>query len=116
LKSNSFHTSFQINGKVFLSSEELIKYSQSISKEINQFLKEWFSDAHFVLVKTSGSTGNPKSIHLRKDFMINSALATGRYFQLGENTKALCCLPIKFIAGKMMLVRALTLGLNLDLI
>jgi len=116
LKSNSFHTSFQINGKVFLSSEELIKYSQSISKEINQFLKEWFSDAHFVLVKTSGSTGNPKSIHLRKDFMINSALATGRYFQLGENTKALCCLPIKFIAGKMMLVRALTLGWNLDII
>ena len=116
MKSNSFHTSFQINGKVFLSSEELIKYSQSISKEINQFLKEWFSDAHFVLVKTSGSTGNPKSIHLRKDFMINSALATGRYFQLGENTKALCCLPIKFIAGKMMLVRALTLGWNLDVI
>ena len=116
MKSNSFHTSFQINGKVFLSSEELIKYSQSISKEINQFLKEWFSDAHFVLVKTSGSTGNPKSIHLRKDFMINSALATGRYFQLGENTKALCCLPIKFIAGKMMLVRALTLGWDLDVI
>ena len=116
MKSNSFHTSFQINGKIFSNSEELIKYSQSISKEINQFLKEWFSDAHYVLVKTSGSTGNPKSIHLRKDFMINSALATGRYFQLGENTKALCCLPIKFIAGKMMLVRALTLGWDLDVI
>ena len=48
--------------------------------------------------------------------MINSALATGRYFQLGENTKALCCLPIKFIAGKMMLVRALSLGWDLDVI
>ena len=116
MKSNSFHTSFQINGKIFSNSEELIKYSQSISKEINQFLKEWFSDAHYVLVNTSGSTGIPKTIKLRKDFMINSALATGRYFQLGENTKALCCLPIKFIAGKMMLVRALTLGWDLDVI
>jgi O-succinylbenzoic acid--CoA ligase len=116
LKSNSFHTSFQINGKIFSNSEELIKYSQSISKEINQFLREWFSTDSHVVVKTSGSTGNPKNIHLRKDFMINSALATGCYFQLGENTKALCCLPIKFIAGKMMLVRALTLGWDLDVI
>ena len=116
MKSNSFHTSFQINGKIFSNSEELIKYSQSISKEINQFLREWFSTDSHVVVKTSGSTGNPKNIHLRKDFMINSALATGRYFQLGENTKALCCLPIKFIAGKMMLVRALTLGWDIDVI
>ena len=116
MKSNSFHTSFQINGKIFSNSGELIKYSQSISKEINQFLREWFSTDSHVVVKTSGSTGNPKNIHLRKDFMINSALATGRYFQLGENTKALCCLPIKFIAGKMMLVRALTLGWDIDLI
>ena len=116
MKSNSFHTSFQINGKIFSNSEELIKYSQSISKEINQFLREWFSTDSHIVVKTSGSTGNPKNIHLRKDFMINSALATGCYFQLGENTKALCCLPIKFIAGKMMLVRALTLGWDLDVI
>ena len=116
MKSNSFHTSFQINGKIFSNSEELIKYSQSISKEINQFLREWFSTDPHIVVKTSGSTGNSKNIHLRKDFMINSALATGCYFQLGENTKALCCLPIKFIAGKMMLVRALTLGWDLDVI
>lgn len=116
MKSNSFHTSFQINGESFSNSEELIAFSQSISKEINQFLRAWFSSDPNIVVKTSGSTGTPKSIHLRKDFMINSALATGRYFQLGENTKALCCLPIKFIAGKMMLVRALTLGWHIDVI
>ena len=100
MKSNSFHKSFQINGKIFSRSEDLVKFSQSISKETNQFLREWFSSDSHIVVKTSGSTGNPKSIHLRKDFMINSALATGSYFQLGENTKALCCLPFKFIAGK----------------
>ena len=116
MKSNSFHTSFQINGESFTNSEELVQFSQSISNEINQFLRAWFSTDPHIVVMTSGSTGSPKSIHLRKDFMINSALATGRYFQLGENTKALCCLPIKFIAGKMMLVRALTLGWDLDVI
>ena len=116
LKSNSFHTSFQINGESFTNSEELVQFSQSISNEINQFLRAWFSTDPHIVVMTSGSTGSPKSIHLRKDFMINSALATGRYFQLGEHTKALCCLPIKFIAGKMMLVRALTLGWDLDVI
>ena len=116
MKSNSFHTSFQINGESFTNSEELVQFSQSISNEINQFLRAWFSTDPHIVVMTSGSTGSPKSIHLRKDFMINSALATGRYFQLGEHTKALCCLPIKFIAGKMMLVRALTLGWDLDVI
>ncbi len=116
LKSNSFHTSFQINGESFTNSEELVQFSQSISNEINQFLRAWFSTDPHIVVMTSGSTGSPKSIHLRKDFMINSALATGRYFQLGEHTKALCCLPIKFIAGKMMLVRALVLGWDLDVI
>ena len=116
MKSNSFHTSFQINGESFTNSEELVQFSQSISNEINQFLRAWFSTDPHIVVMTSGSTGSPKSIHLRKDFMINSALATGRYFQLGEHTKALCCLPIKFIAGKMMLVRALVLGWDLDVI
>ena len=114
--SNNFHTSFQINGKSFSNFEEIIDLSSSISEDLHHFLSIWFStDAH-ILVKTSGSTGNPKSISLRKDFMINSALATGSYFQLGENTKALCCLPINFIAGKMMIVRALVLGWNLDII
>ena len=114
--SNNFHTSFQINGKSFSNFEEIIDLSSSISEDLHHFLSLWFStDAH-ILVMTSGSTGNPKSISLRKDFMINSALATGSYFQLGENTKALCCLPINFIAGKMMIVRALVLGWNLDVI
>ena len=45
-----------------------------------------------------------------------SALATGDFFQLKEKKIALLCLPIKYIAGKMMLVRALTLGWHLDVV
>ena len=46
--------------------------------------------------------------------MVNSALATGEYFQLQPKQKALLCLPCTGIAGKMMLVRAMVLGLHLD--
>ena len=70
----------------------------------------------FVVVQTSGSTGKPKSIQLKKEFMKNSAQATGEFFNLQENTTALLCLSTDYIAGKMMLVRALTLGWNLDVV
>jgi O-succinylbenzoic acid--CoA ligase len=110
------HKNFQLNGQYFLNSKEIIEFSQSISKEIHAFLKDWFSEEDYVLVETSGSTGTPKTIQLQKDFMINSALATGTYFDLPKKTTALCCLPIGFIAGKMMLVRAMILGWHLDVI
>lgn len=67
-------------------------------------------------VNTSGSTGRPKIIKLSKVSMMNSALATGNYFGLLEKTTALCCLPLNFIAGKMMIIRALCLGWHLDIV
>ena len=48
--------------------------------------------------------------------MKNSALATGEFFNVQEKTTALCCLPIDYIAGKMMVVRAMILGWHLDVI
>jgi len=116
LKTNNIHTNFQLNGISFSSTEEVILFSASISKELTYFLNEWFSKDDFIIVNTSGSTGKPKQIELKKEFMINSALASGKYFDLPNKTTALCCLPIDFIAGKMMLVRALTLGWHLDVL
>ena len=46
--------------------------------------------------------------------MIASAKATGLFFNLQPKNKALLCLSADYIAGKMMLVRAITLGLHLD--
>ena len=48
--------------------------------------------------------------------MVNSALATGSFFDLGKGTTALLCMNPEFIAGKMMLVRALILGWKLDIV
>jgi len=116
LNSNKFHIAFKLNGKSFFSSDEIIAYSKEISVSTNQFLSDWFSEEDFIQVQTSGSTGKPKSIQLKKEFMKNSAKMTGEFFNLQENTTALLCLSTDYIAGKMMLVRALILGWNLDVV
>jgi len=113
---NQFHENFKLNGVSFSSEEELVAFSRTISNSIANFLSDWFHQKEFVTVQTSGSTGKPKPIQLKKEFMKNSALATGTFFNLKENTVALLCLSTDYIAGKMMLVRALTLGWQLDVV
>ncbi len=116
MKYNSFHKNFELNTISFSSVEGVLIYSKTISKSVHIFLTDWFSDNDFIIVHTSGSTGKPKPIKIKKEFMINSAKATGSYFSLQENTTALLCLSTDFIAGKMMLVRALVLGWKLDIV
>ena len=77
------------------------------------FLLAWFDDSDFILSQTSGSTGNPKSIRLSKESMRNSARMTNQFFGLSSKSVCLLCLPASYIAGKMMLVRALVSGFNL---
>ncbi len=84
-------------------------------KSFYQFLNEWLDDKNFICVKTSGSTGKPKQIQLLKKQMIHSAKMTGNYFKLKRSNTALLCLPCDYIAGKMMVMRAMVLGLNLKL-
>jgi O-succinylbenzoic acid--CoA ligase len=80
------------------------------------FLKEWYSNEKFIEVKTSGSTGTPKTIRLKKEFVAESAQRTLHFFQLKNNDCVLHCLPLKYIAGKLMIVRALLGELDLHLI
>ena len=80
---------------------------------IYHFLQNWFDDTDFILAQTSGSTGKPKSIQLSKQSMVNSARMTNQFFGLSSESVALLCLPASYIAGKMMLVRAMVSGFNL---
>lgn len=82
-------------------------------KELYLFLNEWFSDSDFVLAQTSGSTGEPKSIELPKSVMQKSAERTIEYFGLQKNDRILLSLPCRYIAGKMMVVRAVIGQINL---
>ncbi|MGB1002862.1 MAG: AMP-binding protein [Salibacteraceae bacterium] len=85
-------------------------------RHIFQFLCEWWNNSTDVLVNTSGSTGTPKTIKRSKNKMRISAQMTGEFFNFKAQQKALLCLPANFIAGKMMLVRAMEWNLDLDYI
>ncbi|WP_179345169.1 AMP-binding protein [Winogradskyella ursingii] len=121
-KFNKVHNKFKYNGIHYKYNElkdlaySLIKEGESYEKEIGNFLTDWLNKKSHISVKTSGSTGFPKTIKLQKQSMVNSAIATGDYFNLVSGDTALGCLPIKYIAGKMMLVRAIVLGLEIDMV
>ncbi|HOO95706.1 MAG TPA: AMP-binding protein [Proteiniphilum sp.] len=82
-------------------------------RQLALFLKEWYTPSPLLTLHTSGSTGNPKAIAVRKEQMMQSAAITCDYLKLKEGETALLCLPLEYIAGKMMVVRALYGGLNL---
>jgi O-succinylbenzoic acid--CoA ligase len=90
-----------------------IPQEEEWQRNIVSFLKEWYSDSKTVVTHTSGSTGIPKNIELAKSAMIRSAAMTGEFLNLKENDSALLCMPSLYIAGKMMLVRAVVWKLNL---
>ncbi|MCW5516610.1 AMP-binding protein [Muriicola sp. Z0-33] len=120
--SNNIHPSFRLNG-ISYSAEELNEVAYSLVKEgqdheieVGDFLLDWLSASDTLQVSTSGSTGPPKVVRLHKKHMKNSAIATGDYLGLKANDTALLCLPMSYIAGKMMMVRALVLGLDLHYI
>lgn len=68
------------------------------------------SSTDFVIAHTSGSTGEPKPIRLKKNAMIDSAKATVHRFGLGRGSNLVCPLYADYIAGKMMIVRGLVAG------
>lgn len=114
------HPEFKLNGIAY-GREVLKEVAYSLIKEgeayetyIGNFLLDWLNKKSTIEVMTSGSTGTPKAIHLQKQQMVHSAVATGNYFNLQAGNKALLCLPVEYIAGKMMLVRAMVLGLEID--
>lgn len=80
---------------------------------LQEFLAEWNDDSDRLLVHTSGSTGIPKPLWVEKRRMEASARSTCRFLGLHEGDTALLCMPLDFIAGKMMVVRALTCRLRL---
>jgi o-succinylbenzoate---CoA ligase len=116
------HNKFKFNNTHFNTNTlkevaySFVKEGETYQKYIGSFLLDWLDHNDYVFVKTSGSTGKPKQISLHKQAMVASAIATGDYFNIKPGSKALHCLPTEFIAGKMMLVRAMILGLEIDVI
>ena len=119
---NNVHNHFKLNG-FHLTKEDLcrvaysfIKEGEDFEKPVGDFLLDWFDGKEYIEMQTSGTTGKPKTFRINKQAMVNSALATGDFFGLEPGNRALQCLPVKYVAGKMMLVRAMIIGLELDFV
>ena len=80
---------------------------------LEEFLAQWNDASPCMEVKTSGSTGVPKRIYIEKVRMRASARMTCDFLDIKQGDTALLCMPLDFIAGKMMVVRALERGLEL---
>ena len=117
-----FHPKFRLNGKAYSQDSLLVaakKWQSSgdhEQKQLGMFMEEWLYGNDSLTLHTSGSTGTPKPLLVSKKSMQASAERTAAFFELSPGDTALLCLPIRYIAGKMMLVRALVIGLELDVI
>ena len=82
-------------------------------QDLEAFLQEWHNDDPTVWVHTSGSTGTPKPMQVEKERMRASAHITCSFLGLKKGDSALLCMPLQYIAGKMVVVRSLVAGLRL---
>src|SRR5690606_11997668 len=119
---DKIHYRFKLNSNNYTFNElkevaySLVKEGEYYERVMGEFLMNWLDTKDYIEVKTSGSSGQPKLIKVSKQSMVNSAIATGDYFKMEPGDKALHCLPTHYISGKMMLVRAMILGLELDFV
>lgn len=114
-------TGLTINGTHYSNSElidlaeecEQLPEEKQWLKPLYRFIGQWLDESQVVRLQTSGSTGKPKIISAPKKALVASAQATASFFCFRRGDTILLCLPADFIAGKMVVVRALVSGLNL---
>lgn len=115
MSSEHIYNGLIFNGRDF-SFDEIIGgcfFKTEEEKKPLAFIKSWVSGQLEYEISTSGSTGKPKQITIPRTKMILSARATGSFFKLKRDEKALVCLSTDHVAGMMMLVRAMVLGLEI---
>jgi len=113
------HASIDVNGRR-VSLQEItqghIAGQSSAEENAFTFIREWCGEQAAFEIHTSGSTGSPKKIVVTRDQMIASARLTENALQLRKDFNALLCLDARYIAGRMMIVRAFVTGMNLFII
>jgi len=110
---------FVIGSKSF-SLEEFIVHCQKSNlthlRTIRNVLTSWYDTSEHMALQTSGSTSQSKTITLKKEYMRMSAMKTQSYFGYKSGATAILCLPVKYIGGMMMLIRALVSDLRLIIV
>ncbi len=115
---------YRIEGSVF-TRDALLAHSHMMVQNCNN--PDWYRkvfafiqlyldpSAGPVLQRSSGTTGDPKEFRLERAAMETSARKTLDFFGLKAEKRVLLGLSVDYIAGKMMVVRALEGGLDLVL-
>jgi O-succinylbenzoic acid--CoA ligase len=118
----NIHNRFKLNGyhitleDMFYVAYCFVKEGEPFEKHVGNFLLDWFDEKSYIELSTSGTTGTPKVIKIEKQAMLDSALATGDFFDLKPGDTMLHCLPTNYVAGKMMFVRSFILGLEMKFV
>jgi O-succinylbenzoic acid--CoA ligase len=102
-------SSLKLNNTIFNESTEI----EIDDIELQEYLKFRLKDPEQVQLKTSGSTGTPSEVTLNVSSMQEHAGYTCEFFGINSRHNLLLALPIGFIAGKMMVERAIYSGANL---
>lgn len=107
----NFHgTQLDISGdRLWIADEKQRQFVETL----RQFENEWRNESETMTVQTSGSTGVPKQMRVQKKYMVASAQMTCSFLRLHAGDTALLCMPLQYIAGKMLAVRSFVAGLKL---
>src|SRR5882762_9260163 len=107
----------QLNGRIYsydqLKSGDRKGHLTEFEESTLAFCCEWIQGKDHFTLFTSGSTGAPKQITLRREQMEASARLTSAALGLQSGYHALLCLDTRYIAGQMMLVRSFVSGMNI---
>lgn len=115
---------YHVNGSYYSKKELLAKCHMMVHdfrkpdwyRKVFAFIRLYLDPAAGeIRQKSSGTTGDPKEFQLEREAMEVSALKTLDFFGLKEGDRVLLGLPVDYIAGKMMVVRALVGKLDLVL-
>ena len=87
-----------------------------MQQQVADFIASFQDSDAYIEVQTSGSTGTPKRMLVEKSRMLASARRTNDVLGLQPGDVAIVCLPVEYIAGKMMVVRALERNLRMEVI
>jgi O-succinylbenzoic acid--CoA ligase len=106
----------QINGRNLSLKDILgskVKTSTSFEDSTFAFIREWLSSQENFKFQTSGSTGTARMVSFTREQIRKSALRTISVLGMSKGETVLVCLDTGFVAGKMMLVRALEADLKI---
>jgi O-succinylbenzoic acid--CoA ligase len=84
--------------------------------KILDFCRQWLNGTLEFGLRTSGSTGTPQLIQMRRRQFEASARRTCEYLGLGPGDRELVCLNCEFVGGLMMLVRGLDQNMHLTIV